>query len=67
MHHGHQGAQDPLHHAAEHNNVEAARALIAAGADPGARNDRGLTPVDFARREYSLAEIRGLLLVFEGG
>lgn len=56
-----------LHCAAEHNNTEVARALIAAGADPAARTDQGLTPVDFARRQYSLAEIRDLLFVLEGG
>ena len=56
-----------LHYAAEHNNSDAARALIAAGADPTARTDGGQTPVDFARREYSLTEIRGLLFVLEGG
>jgi ankyrin repeat protein len=56
-----------LHAAAEHNNVDAARALIAAGADPATRDNLGLTPVDVARRQYSLVELRGLLLVVEGG
>ena len=56
-----------LHAAAEHNNVDAARAFIAAGADPAARDHQGLTPVDVGRRLYSLVELRGLLLVLEGG
>jgi len=56
-----------LHIAAEHNNVDVARALIGAGADPAARTDQGLSPVDFARRQYSPTEIRDLLFVLEGG
>jgi hypothetical protein len=33
----------------EDQAVEAARILLAHGADPGARNDKGQTPADWAR------------------
>ncbi len=39
----------PLHHAAEKGSLEAARALLAAGADPLLGNAAGNTPADVAR------------------
>jgi uncharacterized protein len=57
----------PLHETAAHNNVETARALIAAGADPALRNRQDLTPLDLARRHHDPVEIRSLLFVLEGG
>ena len=38
----------PLHHAAEAGSVAAARALIAAGADPAVPNHEGVTPEQLA-------------------
>jgi E3 ubiquitin-protein ligase HECTD1 len=38
-----------LHHAAENGSLEAARALLEGGADPGAPNYLGQTPRDVAR------------------
>jgi ankyrin repeat protein len=40
----------PLHHAAESGSLEAAVALLAAGADPGRLTGDGETPSDVARR-----------------
>jgi len=39
----------PLHHAAEHGSLEAARTLLALGADRTLRNQMGQRPVDVAR------------------
>ena len=39
----------PLHYAAQQGHAEVARILLAAGADPGARNNAGQTPLDKAR------------------
>jgi ankyrin repeat protein len=39
----------PLHHAAENGSLSAARALLAAGADPDAANGQGQLPGDVAR------------------
>jgi ankyrin repeat protein len=39
----------PLHHAAEHGSLEAARALLALGADRTVRNQMGQRPIDIAR------------------
>jgi ankyrin repeat protein len=52
---------------AAENNVDVARALIGAGADPTARNGDGLTPLDVARREHDLTELRLLTFLLEGG
>ena len=41
--------QTPLHHACTIGDVEAAKLLLASGADAGAKNRDGLTPLDIAR------------------
>jgi len=40
----------PLHHAAENGSLEAAQALLQAGADPGLLSGAGETAADVARR-----------------
>jgi ankyrin repeat protein len=45
----------PLHYAALKNDVEAARRLLADGADPNAADKAGFTPLHFAAQEYSVA------------
>ena len=41
--------ETPLHHAAKYGEVEAVRALLAAGADPNAKTPIGATPLHMAR------------------
>ena len=44
-----------LHHAAEHGSLEAARVLLAAGANPKRANLEGVTPAARARQEGFIA------------
>ena len=44
----------PLHHAAENGSLEAAQALLQAGADPTWPNNAGETPAQVARRRMHL-------------
>jgi ankyrin repeat protein len=44
----------PLHHAAENGSLEAAEALLDAGADPAWPNNLGETPAQVARRRMHL-------------
>ncbi|MFV3074255.1 ankyrin repeat domain-containing protein [Niveispirillum fermenti] len=43
------GKRTALHYAAANAGLPVIRALLAAGADPGARDDEGLTPLDYLR------------------
>ncbi len=43
----------PLHSAAANGNVESCRLLLAAGADPHARQQRDFTPMDAATQEHN--------------
>lgn len=50
-----------LAYAAYRDNVEAARALLEAGADPNAGNDYGVTPIMLAMENRSAAMVKTLL------
>lgn len=51
----------PLHLAALKNDVQAARELLAAGADPNSADQDGFTPLHFAAQEYAVAAVAALL------
>lgn len=55
----------PLHTAADGKNAAAVQLLLAAGADPNARNDSDLTPLEYALQRVSNAELVALVPVLE--
>jgi cytohesin len=52
-----------LHEAAGRGNLELARLLLKAGADPQAKDDEGLTPMDWAKKSERLVMVELLGVV----